>query len=509
MNEVFGIDLGTTNSCLAVIDDNGLPLVMKNLDDEFTTPSVVYFDEVGDSLVGREGKNSMGKDARQTVAFIKREMSNPSYKREINGEVINPIKISSMILKKLKDDANTLREEEGKGKISKAVITVPAYFGSMERANTRQAAQLAGLDVLDLLNEPTAAALSYGSKDLEDKCFLMYDLGGGTFDVSIMRMKNGIMDTLATEGNHHLGGVDWDIAIVDHGLLQEGYDVAYEDICGEQESGKMMISAEICKKKLSDKDTEEATYKFLFRRKNHLVKIKRSTFEELTANLVQQTIDLVNEAVKMAKFKEPGLKLDEIILVGGSSYMPMIRKRIQKEFPSITIRLDRFEPDLAIAKGAAIYAAQKNGSRDIPVEIGQDLGTRSYGTSCRSSENERETVVTNLILKTDPMIVRKCGSFKTSDVQSRVKIDVYENLGLIGEIPMNKCVLMKQDWLSWGHDVPKGTPITMILDRGSDGVLKVYGECQGVTVQFAIEPKQALSESEAKEWKKELEMQTF
>ena len=507
MIEVYGIDLGTTNSCIAVIDDNGLPLVMKNLDDEFTTPSVVYFDEVGDPLVGREGKNSMGKDYRQAVAFIKREMSNVDYKREINGKSINPVKISSMILKKMIDDANILREEDGKAPIYKAVITVPAYFGSSERENTRQAAELAGIEVIALINEPTAAALCYGAKKLENKTFMIYDLGGGTFDVSIMRMKDGVMETLASEGNHKLGGVDWDAMIVDHGLEMEGYEETYDDIKNESDTGKMMLAAEVAKKKLSE--AEEVSYRFLFRKKTHMLKIKRSVFEELTSELVQRTIDLVHHTMDMAKLKEPDLKIEEIILVGGSSYMPIIKKKILKEFPNINIRLDRFEPDLAVAKGAAIYASQQTGTK-TNIVIGTDLGTRSYGIECYSSDENDMMIVANILYKTDPLIISETKTFRTNDEgQTEARLAVYENESIDEEVALNKCLKLQEDFLRWAKPVPKNTAVEVTFERNNDGILKVHGTCQGQIVQFEIKPKQSLSKTEAEEWRKELDMHTF
>jgi molecular chaperone DnaK (HSP70) len=204
MKEIFGIDLGTTNSCIAEISLlDRLPVVIKNSDDQQTTPSVVYYDDYGTPIVGGEAKRCMSLDPSRAVLFIKREMSNPSYSRRIGEETISPVKISAMILKKIVDDANLSREYEGKKKIKDVVITVPAYFGNNERELTKQAGEVAGLNVLALLNEPTAAALSYGTDHLEGKSFMVYDLGGGTFDVSIIRMNHGVLDTLSTDGDHH------------------------------------------------------------------------------------------------------------------------------------------------------------------------------------------------------------------------------------------------------------------------------------------------------------------
>lgn len=264
----------------------------------------------------------------------------------------------------------------------------------------------------------------------------------------------------------------------------------------------MIVAAEVCKKRLTE--NEDTTYKYIFRRKTHMVKVKRSLFEELTADLVQQTIDLMKKAIEMAKLKvgNPDLKLDEIILVGGSSHMPMIRKRILKEYPHINIRLDRFEPDLAIAKGAALYAAG-----NVKIE---DMGTRSYGTSIRSAADKNKNVVVNIIYKTDPMVVEKSSTFYTAHPkQTSALIDVYENEGLDGEIELKKCKLLREDSLEWGYPVDAGTQIDMVLSRGTDGILKVFGKCEGKVVQFEIKADQALSRQEAQEWRERLDSQTF
>ena len=250
--EIYGIDLGTTNSCIATINPaDGQPEVIINQATQQTTPSVVYYDDLDTPIVGNDAKNMMKMNPLRSVAFIKREMSNKNYKRSIGTEEISPVKISALILKKLVDDANIAREYEGKAPIHKAVITVPAYFGNDEHVLTRQAGEVAGLEVIGLLNEPTAAALSYGKDTFEGKTIMVYDLGGGTFDVSIIRMHNGNLETLATDGDHHLGGVDWDEMIVNYTLAVSGYDVTYADIKDKKEGGAMILAAEQCKQQLS------------------------------------------------------------------------------------------------------------------------------------------------------------------------------------------------------------------------------------------------------------------
>ena len=499
MEAAFGIDLGTTNSCIAVIGEDGLPQVIKNLDDEFTTPSVVCYEDDGECYVGVEAKRSMNVEYDRIVAFIKREMSNEKYDRKIDDIEITPVATSALILKKVVDDANEQRRMEGLPEIHKAVVTVPAYFGNMECELTKQAGQIAGLEVLDLLNEPTAAALSYGVKGLEGKTFMIYDLGGGTFDVSIMRMKNGVLDTLATDGDQHLGGIDWDIALLDYLLMSNDLGITYEDIKKESDTGKMLNQVEICKKNLSKSD--KVSYKFKYNRKQFTGDISRSVFEELTEDLLERTIDIIHHAQKISR--EPDVKIDEIILVGGSSYMPMIKKKLQKEF-SCPIRLDNLEPDRAVAKGAAIHAANILGSTKSKVKIGTDLASRSYGVRCISPEGKLH--VWNIIKRTDDLVYEgKYSGFCTSDDnQTSVIIAIYENISEKDSMDVDKCTLIEEKVLSWGFPVPKGTTVYSFVSRNSDGTVRIWLECQNKKIDFEIKYRGMYSEDEVERMRKDL-----
>lgn len=502
MKDVFGIDLGTTNSCVAIVGDDGMPIIIKNLEDEYTTPSVVYYDESGEAYVGREAKNGMKSAPERTIAFIKREMSNKNYSREIDGKLKTPDGVSAMILKKVVDDANEQRSYEGLPPIKKAVITVPAYFGNNERGLTRRAGEIAGLEVLDLLNEPTAAALSYGAKGLEGKTFMVYDLGGGTFDVSIMRMKNGVLDTLSTNGNHKLGGVDWDISLLDYALRTSGLGVSYEDIKNDKEAAVMLQAAEICKKNLSK--SEKATIKLIYKRKPYLKEITRQTFEELTEELLDKTIDIVRYTISIAREKITGDDIDEIILVGGSSYMPMVKKRLLQEF-KCDIRLDLFEPDRAIAQGAAIHAASLEGQK-THVKIGNDMGSRSYGVKTCISEWGEKVGVVNLLKRTDTIVYEGMIQLQTRiDGLTSVPLQIYENASTENHVELCKSLLIEEKMLTWGFSVPKGTELQVHVKRGTDGIIHVWGVCQGHRVDFQITPKGLLSDAEAKALKSALE----
>ena len=499
MEAVFGIDLGTTNSCVATIGEDGLPQVIKNLDDELTTPSVVFYDEGGEYYVGKEAKSGMSVEVDRTVAFIKREMSNKDYKRIIDDKEINPVEVSALILKKVVDDANEQRSYEGLPPVRKAVITVPAYFGNMECELTKQAGRIAGLEVLDLLNEPTAAALSYGAKGLEGKTFLIYDLGGGTFDVSIMKMNNGVLDTLATDGDHHLGGVDWDIELLNYMLMANGLDVTYDDIKEERESGKMLLSAENCKKNLSK--SEKASFKLVYKRKQYVKEVSRCLFEELTEPLLDRTIDIIHHAQKISL--EPNAKIDEVILVGGSSYMPMVKERLQKEF-SCPVRLDNLEPDRAVAKGAALHASKLMGDRRVVVVMGKDLASRSYGVRCLNDNDELHVV--NMVKRTDEIVFEGSHEFCTSvENQEEVCIAIFENISEASSVALNKCTLVEEKTMSWGFPVPKGTPVMVYVSRSSDGTVRIWGECQNKRVDFVVQYRGMYSKDEEDRIRQELE----
>ena len=504
--EVFGIDLGTTNSCIAEISSlDKLPVVIKNSEDLQTTPSVVFYDNYGAPIVGGEAKRCMVQDPSRAVAFIKREMSNPAYKRVIDNETISPVKISAMILKKLVDDANLNREYKGKSKIKDVVITVPAYFGNNERELTKQAGEVAGLNVLALLNEPTAAALSHGTSHLEGKNFMVYDLGGGTFDVSIMRMKNGMLETLSTDGDHHLGGMDWDIELVNYVLSNCcGTSDRYENIKNTRDGGALILAAEQCKKLLSK--NSESPMRFRYKNRIYTKPIKRSLFEELTADLLQRTIDVVRHALSISTDK--CATINEIILVGGSSYMPMVKEKLRREFPGTPIKLDQFEPDLAVAKGAAIHAYNLANPINTPaggVRIEKDLASRSYGVGIIMRDTG-EDKIQNLIRRTDPIVFTGTASNCTRDEgQTGVYIQIYENTSTNEYADQLEGKLISAQRINWGYPVPKDTRISYVINRGSDGIVHIEVECQEKRIYFDIKPYQALSEYEKSQLKREID----
>ena len=323
--EFYGIDLGTTYSCIATFGSDDLVRVIPNKKGHMITPSAVYFDENNKMLVGQAAKAHLANKPDNTVVFIKREMSNQNYTVTINGQTYDPIQISSFILKHLVDFANEKRKnEEGKDPIYDVVITVPAYFGNLENTRTKEAGKMAGLNVLQLIEEPTAAALSYGQKQQSDKTLLVYDLGGGTFDVSILEFKSGLGKVVVTRGDHHLGGVDWDKALAQLALSKIGYSF---DSLETKDQNKLLMVAEDCKQDLSEE--ESATMSFTYKG-IHNVEITRQEFEAETQNLMTRTTLLVDEALDVK-----GLSIndiDEVILVGGSTRMPMVAQMLKKNY---------------------------------------------------------------------------------------------------------------------------------------------------------------------------------
>lgn len=359
MNEkVFGIDLGTTYSAIAFVNEFGQAEVITNLEGDTTTPSVVHFENESNYVVGKEAKNGAVVYHETTVSLIKREMGEKS-ERIFFGKPYYPETISSLILKEL---VNGAREATGID-TNKVVITVPAYFGLGEKEATTQAGRIAGLEVVGIVTEPVAAALSVGIKGEETRCLLVYDLGGGTFDCTIMEMGPEKIDVVVVDGNRRLGGADWDLRLFDlvaqkfmaqAGLTQDPTD-------DEDFAQRLLGDVEACKKTLTKK--ERATVKCFNADAVEMVEITREEFESVTASLVNETLDIVQRALDSAQSKRPGLTIDDFLLVGGSSKMPMIHDGLVNRF-GWTLKPTDY--DLAVAKGAAIYG---EGLSDHPTPV--------------------------------------------------------------------------------------------------------------------------------------------
>lgn len=392
-NEVFGIDLGTTYSAIAWLDQNGKPETLANIDGQPTTPSVVYFESPDNIVVGETAKEMIPQEPGRVVSFIKREMGNSEYTFTTpDGHSYSPIEISGFILKKLVKDA----EAKTGSPIKNVVITCPAYFGTDEHRATKEAGKYAGLNVLKILNEPTAAAFAYGVKEDEPQTIMVYDLGGGTFDVTIIRVKPDGIETVATGGDSTLGGKDWDSAFVEL-LARKWREETGEEtdiLTDETFKAELMAIAEKNKKFLSSKDKvkiriapPDGTSK--------QVEVTREEFDAATAGLLESTISAAKATLTDAATKEgvPEFTFDTLLCVGGSSIMPQVAERLEREFGK---RPKLEDPHECVAKGAAVFA----GFHGVTRPDGEIL-SKSYGIVAgrKGPDGTPEEVVYNLLLR--------------------------------------------------------------------------------------------------------------
>lgn len=348
-NKGFGIDLGTTYSCISYVDEvSGEPVVVDSSEGSNVTPSIVCFEDEDTIVVGEVAKETAVVSPEATCEFVKRRMGVDTVAITYNETDYSPEQISSLILKKLVLDAEAALDTE----IKDVVITCPAYFGIAERTATENAGKMAGLNVLEIINEPTAAALCYGSlRGEEDKTILVYDLGGGTFDVTIIRVTPEEIVAIATEGDHQLGGKDWDTELMDY-LEREFKDQKEFDEEFDLEAQQdLRLRAERAKQQLTAKPKTKVMVQANGMKAN--LELTREKFEEITSSLLRKTIDLTNHALEAAK-KKGVTQIDEIILVGGSCKMPQVKAAVEEGYPNIPIKM--FDPNEAVAKGAALHA---------------------------------------------------------------------------------------------------------------------------------------------------------
>ena len=355
MGKIIGIDLGTTNSCVAVME-GGQPTVIANTEGARTTPSVVAFTKTGERLVGEPAKRQAVTNADKTISSIKREMGS-DYKVSIDDKKYSPQEISAMILQKLKADAEGYLGE----KVTEAVITVPAYFNDAQRQATKDAGKIAGLDVKRIINEPTAAALAYGLDNEKEQKIMVYDLGGGTFDVSIIEIGDGVIEVLSTAGNNRLGGDDFDQKITDYMLAdfkaKEGVDLSTDKMALQ----RLKEAAEKAKKELSSATTTNINLPFITATaegpKHFDMNLTRAKFDELTHDLVEKTAEPVRRALSDAGISAS--ELGQVLLVGGSTRIPAVQeevKRLTGKEPSKSLN-----PDECVALGASVQGGKLAG----------------------------------------------------------------------------------------------------------------------------------------------------
>ncbi len=465
MSKIIGIDLGTTNSCVAVME-GGQPVVITNVEGERTTPSIVGFTKTGERLVGETAKRQAVTNVEGTVISIKRHMGE-DYKFTYDDKKYSPQEISAMILQKLKKDAESYLGED----VKEAVITVPAYFTDSQRQATKDAGKIAGLDVKRIINEPTAAALAYGLDNENEQKIMVYDLGGGTFDVSIIEIGDGVIEVLATSGNNHLGGDDFDQRIIDYLVKEfkgkEGIDVSGDKLAMQ----RLKEAAEKAKKELSTATTTNINIPYFTVGADgpkHLdVTLTRAKFEELTADLVAATIGPVQDALKEADLSAS--ELDKVLLVGGSTRIPAVQSEVKK----ITGK-DPFKginPDECVALGASIQGGKLGGEDGAGSILLLDVTPLTLGIETAGG------VATPLIPRNTTIPTNKKQIFSTySDNQTAVDINIVQ-----GERPLardNKSLgMFRLDGIA---PAPRGIPqIEVSFDIDANGITKVSAKDLG------------------------------
>ena len=415
MGKIIGIDLGTTNSCVAVME-GGKPVVIPNAEGMRTTPSVVAFTKTGERLVGEPAKRQAVTNAERTISSIKRHMGT-DYKVSIDGKDYTPQEISAMILQKLKADAESYLGE----KVTEAVITVPAYFNDAQRQATKDAGKIAGLKVERIINEPTAAALAYGLEDESEQKVMVYDLGGGTFDVSIIDIGDGVIEVLSTNGDTHLGGDDYDDRItkwlVDEFKAAEGVDLSQDKMALQ----RLKEAAEKAKKELSSATTTDINLPFITATAEgpkHLdMKLSRAKFEEITSDLTERTAVPVQNSMKDAGLSNSDL--GKVLLVGGSTRMPVVQEKVKQltgKEPSKNLN-----PDECVALGAAVQGGKMSGEEGASDVLLLDV------TPLTLSIETLGGVATPLIKRNTTIPTRASQVFSTAaDNQTAVDIHVVQ-----------------------------------------------------------------------------------
>ena len=465
MSKIIGIDLGTTNSCVAVME-GGKPTVIANTEGARTTPSIVAFTKTGERLVGEPAKRQAVTNAEKTISSIKRHMGT-DYKVDIDGKKYTPQEISAMILQKLKADAESYLGE----KVSEAVITVPAYFNDAQRQATKDAGKIAGLDVKRIINEPTAAALAYGLDNEKEQKIMVYDLGGGTFDVSIIEIGDGVIEVLATNGDTHLGGDDFDNKIIQW-MLDEFKKAEGVDLSGDKMAmQRLKEAAEKAKKELSSAMTTNINLPFITATaegpKHFDMNLTRAKFDELTRDLVDKTAIPVQNAMKDAGLNYSDL--GQVLLVGGSTRIPAVQDKVRaltgKE-PSKSLN-----PDECVAIGASIQGGKLAGDAGAGDILLLDVTPLSLSIETMGG------VATRLIERNTTIPTKKSQIFSTAaDNQTAVDINVVQGERQFAKD--NKS--LGQFRLDGIAPAPRGIPqIEVTFDIDANGIVNVSAKDLG------------------------------
>ncbi|MER5393517.1 Hsp70 family protein [Saccharopolyspora sp. NPDC002686] len=534
--QVFGIDLGTTYSAIAYVDETGRPAVCRNTDSSETTPSVVFFENESNVVVGSVAKNSAIIDPDRVVSLIKRQMGSEA-EFEFDGSTYTPESISALILKQLAQDAAA----HTGGEVARAVITVPAYFGMQERSATKQAGTIAGLDVIGIVPEPVAAALHYeATTGADDKTILVYDLGGGTFDTTVIRVSTDEIVVVCTDGDDHLGGADWDLRLRNH-LLAKFQEQAPDDVEVEDDEEflqSLATTAEDTKKQLSKAESRAVALRGAG--VSARVEVSRAQFETETQDLLDKTVDIVKRTLATLESKEPGTKIDEVLLVGGATKMPAVTERLRAEFgwdPKL------HDPDLAVAKGAALYAlgrvVHREASEDGSAGVSEAVRNvaQQTGISVRALENLAAKQTRNVLPKafgvkvvdsSDPdwrskplqhivkHMVHANDSLPTEERtletatvqegQTGVSIELYEQSGVVAgpDLAENKEISEGKGLIDGLPPMPIGSPVNIRMTVDDEGLLELTatepstGKSLDIKVRVSVRSDEEVQEAAKK-----------
>ncbi len=518
MGKIFGIDLGTTYSCIAYVNDFGKPEVVPNSEASPVTPSVVAFEEGDNASVGETAKQTLATDPVNVCSVIKRQMGKRDYKFFAFGQEYTPEAISAIILRKIAKDASEQLGEE----VKNVVITCPAYFGMEERNATKTAGELAGLNVLDILNEPTAAAISYGLNVDQPQTVLVYDLGGGTFDITMLRVQNGKIQMVVTGGNHELGGKDWDSKIIDH-VISEYCTASGEDSTSVREDidmmGELELSSENAKKQLTQK--EKTVIKFNSER----IELTREKFDEMTKSLLDTTIGFTKDILKKAAAKGV-TDFDKILLVGGSTMMKQVKERLEAEFPGKPI--EYCDPNQSVAKGAALYginlaafseAMKEVDGKEQPIvdkatkeAAKETLGAipgRNTKTAIEIENVLSRSVAMRFVSGIKNIVMRNTAiphhyeftATTVEDNQELVLIELYEDLSDEVEVAEDACTKLADQELPLNPNLPAESPLDVVVNIDNSGLLSVDvtdASSNGKSTHIEVSLQNALSEVEKK-----------
>lgn len=536
--KVYGIDLGTTYSCIAHVDEHGVPVILPNTEGDLTTPSVVYFESAESIVVGKAAKEVAALEPDQVVSTVKRVMGDASWEFSAFSKTYKPQDISSFILRKVVKDAETATGD----RIENVVITCPAYFGVNEKEATKQAGVLAGLNVLYVIPEPTAAALCYGIEQTEDQIVMVYDLGGGTFDVSLIEIRSGEINVVCTGGDHQLGGKNWDDAVVNYlaSCFEQETGIAADDLLGDIETYQELLNgAEDAKKTLSSRQTTARPVRFNGKRAK--VELSREKFDEITSPYLQQTLSLTEQEIEKAKQKGFS-KIDKLLLVGGSTYMPQVMEAVKAKFE---MEVRQFDPNQAVAKGAAIFGFKCYLDEEIKIKVAEQTGEDStiidlrlggaaveeaqrqvaveHGLALPAVKKLSETKVSNVTSKSFGIVVvdpsrgqEIVANLITKD--SRVPVEVTQQFGTHEEgqisadlrcmenqaedktVPLEDCKTVGKAELHFGDPLAAGSPVEITFQLGPDGLLQMKGrdltKGKEVEAQFKTESIMEVEELE-------------